>query len=333
MNSFRKVLLFAMLLVGLAWSASAQLLFIHNSPDTLLANVTVQVGGTSPVNVTFSQSTLLGVGTGEQEIIVRNTSNNSIILQESYDFSTTGLHHAYFTGLSGTDGYLENPSGAPVGLKLSITPLSALPQPSTEQVRVIFVHGSTDLPDVKIGTFPGQVIVDDLKHGNFEVALLPAADNNLNILSPDSVLLLGTYRLPLVGRNSQTVVVLLSGFLSPVNNGNGARFTTRLLVPGINTSQALSNVTRTQENIFSELRLFPNPNQGTFEVRWTVDSAIDYSAVVRDISGREVYRRAGQWAAQGLNTLKMELSNTPAGMYLLTLENSGQMQTVPFFVK
>ena len=80
-----------------------------------------------------------------------------------------------------------------------------------------------------------------------------------------------------------------------------------------------------QENIFKDFTLFPNPNNGNFNIRFSTVSNNNINITVNDISGRQVYQKTYQ--NTGVFDQNINLDYLQAGIYLVTI-GDGTAKTV-----
>jgi hypothetical protein len=73
----------------------------------------------------------------------------------------------------------------------------------------------------------------------------------------------------------------------------------------------------TQSVMGSDMKLYPNPNHGSFELVYQSVFSGEAQVVVYDITGRDVYRQAWN-VVEGENTLSLQL-NLPSGIYIVEL--------------
>lgn len=73
----------------------------------------------------------------------------------------------------------------------------------------------------------------------------------------------------------------------------------------------------------STISLYPNANQGQFEVNYTSSSSTAYHLRILTISGHEVYNVSGV-SGNGVNRLSVSLKDVPNGMYFIELTNGNK---------
>jgi len=65
----------------------------------------------------------------------------------------------------------------------------------------------------------------------------------------------------------------------------------------------------------SEIKIFPNPNNGAFPIVLPTGQEADWNLEIFDLSGRS------RWQAKAFTT-NVQVSNLPAGFYILVCRNS-----------
>lgn len=77
--------------------------------------------------------------------------------------------------------------------------------------------------------------------------------------------------------------------------------------------------------------LYPNPNNGSFSVRFNSDSTDDVAIAVHDIRGRQVYNN--QYKNTGVFTTDVNLQRIQAGMYLVTVTNGNRKEVKKIIIE
>jgi hypothetical protein len=84
--------------------------------------------------------------------------------------------------------------------------------------------------------------------------------------------------------------------------------------------------TAESEPISSRMTIYPNPGQGIFQISIDLATADAARLMLFDVSGRMI-RQFGYEGLIGLNTLSLDLSGLPEGMYLLRIEQANSINT------
>jgi subtilisin-like proprotein convertase family protein len=80
-----------------------------------------------------------------------------------------------------------------------------------------------------------------------------------------------------------------------------------------------------------DFALYPNPNNGSFNVQFTPTSDDVVKISVHDIRGRQIFAQSYQ--ANGMFNEALQINNAQAGMYLVTVENGGGKQVKKIIIK
>ncbi|WP_179333908.1 zinc-dependent metalloprotease [Winogradskyella costae] len=85
-----------------------------------------------------------------------------------------------------------------------------------------------------------------------------------------------------------------------------------------------------QDNELDQLSIYPNPNNGTFNIQFNPRSGEDVSVAVYDIRGRSIYAKNFQNGGRFEETI--QLNNAQSGVYLLTIVDGAQKVTKKIIV-
>lgn len=77
--------------------------------------------------------------------------------------------------------------------------------------------------------------------------------------------------------------------------------------------------------------LYPNPNNGNFNIQFTSTSGNEIKVNVHDIRGREIYSKS--YTNNGLFNENLQLSNVQSGVYLVTVEDGSIKETKKIVVQ
>lgn len=166
----------------------------------------------------------------------------------------------------------------------------------------------------------------------------PCGDNdNMNVTIDDSgsAVVCGT------GNPSLSGVVVSSQPLSTFNGLNSAGTWTLTVIDGysgdggtlnswslnICSTQPLSTIS----NQISDLVVYPNPNNGNFNIQFTSNSGNEIKVNVHDVRGREIF--AQSYANNGLFNESLQLSNVQSGVYLVTVQDGARKEVKKIVVQ
>lgn len=327
-------LIFSAILTSLLFfsTLNAQVVVFHQSADTLLSNIKISLAQPDKLNVEFRSSITYPAQNIENGTLNVYNSADSLVFSTTISTEAEKLYHVYITGLSTTESYSANPNGANVELAATVLCISDLPVIADDETRVVFLHAASDFPTVKVSQFPGIELIPSFAYGETVVMNLKAENNNINFVSPDSTLLLATYFLPLGEKNGQTVVVSLSGFISPISNRNGKVFSPFIYVQGLE-GFALSNVTPVVSNKLNinDLKVFPNPSRGLLNMSFQSSSTLDVRLSVTNTTGQLVFETTEKMSSVGQKSLQVNLDKLQNGHYFYRL-SQGEYSSAGSFV-
>ncbi|WP_313804729.1 reprolysin-like metallopeptidase [Flavobacterium sp.] len=87
----------------------------------------------------------------------------------------------------------------------------------------------------------------------------------------------------------------------------------------------------TTNNNLSNFVIYPNPNNGTFNVRFTPDASNETEIVVFDISGRKIYQK--NYAKAAFFEEPIQLQSAQSGVYLVTVKNGAKQATQKIVIR
>ncbi|RZJ71772.1 reprolysin-like metallopeptidase [Flavobacterium sp.] len=81
----------------------------------------------------------------------------------------------------------------------------------------------------------------------------------------------------------------------------------------------------------SDFAIYPNPNNGTFNIRFTPNASSDIQIDVHDIRGRQILKK--NYQNNGLFDENLQLDGASAGIYLVTVQNGSAKETRKIVVR
>lgn len=79
------------------------------------------------------------------------------------------------------------------------------------------------------------------------------------------------------------------------------------------------------ENDIQDFAIYPNPNNGNFNIRFTPNGSSDIEVNVHDIRGRQIFRK--KYQNNGLFEENLQLDGASSGIYLVTVQNGNAKVT------
>lgn len=86
------------------------------------------------------------------------------------------------------------------------------------------------------------------------------------------------------------------------------------------TTQPLSINT----NQINDLVLYPNPNNGSFNIQFSSNSGNDIKVNIHDVRGREIFNKS--YNNNGLFNENLQLNNVQSGIYLVTVQDGARKE-------
>ena len=337
----KNIYLLCGLLFSCIWSKAqnTQIQFINNSADSVMQSVKVFAdANVMKDSLDFQTATSFLSIDGDTTYTIKFQSKRdtakSISLTQA--FQAGKKYVLILNGVTNDTAYLTNPDGVSTQLRILSIEQSALGTPTANEVLCVFVHGSTDAPtfDVyAVDTLNTLLIDNDSLHqvapttfeNNFIKFKLKTADGNFNI---------STYMFDLSVLGGQTTTLLISGFLAPGSNSNGANFTV-FIVDSLGNFITATNVStiHQQEDIFQQVKLFPNPASDFIQVNYTLNENSDVRYQIISVAGNIVQQGELHQTTKGINESRIAFSNLNSGMYLLRLQTETGQIAQPFIVK
>lgn len=306
--------------------STARAQVIHNCADAAAATVDVWLNDALLLDDfdfrTASPFVDAPAGTPFDITIAAPTSTDTTnpVWRNSYTLTGGEKYILVADGIVSATGYTPAPA-----FDLSVYQ-GALEQSVTGgNVSVLVHHGSTDAPmvDVEETGVPAGVIVDDISYPEFDGYLdlgtlnytlaINASSNNQTVVS---------YEAPLSSLNlaDNAITVVASGFLDPTANSNGEGFGLWVALTAGGALVPLSVITKIEDQLIgAEISLFPNPTTDLLNVNFSGLKAGQSILTVTDLNGRQIAQQ-NFGTQSGTSELQMDLSNVPAGLYMINLQ-------------
>ena len=94
---------------------------------------------------------------------------------------------------------------------------------------------------------------------------------------------------------------------------------------------ALVPVLSSESYDISDLVLYPNPNNGNFNIQFNSNSGNEISVEVHDMRGRSIYNKS--YTNNGLFNESLQLNNAQAGVYLVTVQDGSKKEVKKIVVQ
>ena len=77
--------------------------------------------------------------------------------------------------------------------------------------------------------------------------------------------------------------------------------------------------------------IYPNPNNGNFNIQFNSNSGNEISVEVHDMRGRSIYNKS--YTNNGLFNESLQLNNAQAGVYLVTVQDGSKKEVKKIVVQ
>ncbi|MEM7038754.1 MAG: DUF4397 domain-containing protein [Bacteroidota bacterium] len=314
----------------------ARLQVIHNCAATDAATVDVWLNaGPSPLLDDFdfrTSSAFIDAPAGEffdvSIALPSSTDTTAALFRQSFILESA---KTYIVVASGTIGSGTYTPATPFSLEV----IADARETSTTSgnTDVIVWHGATDAPTVDVvETLVGAgTIVDDISYGEAQGYLdLPSTAYNLDIRDASGMTTVASYAADLSGLSDLAVTVLASGFLAPADNNNAAAFGLWVSLPTGGPLVELSVITEVPEPTTGlEAIAYPNPASDLLNFAITAEKGGALTYTVRDLAGRAL-RNGETLLTTGANDFRIDVTDLPAGMYMVELLQDDRAKAFSF---
>ena len=81
----------------------------------------------------------------------------------------------------------------------------------------------------------------------------------------------------------------------------------------------------------NDLVLYPNPNNGNFNIQFTSTTGNEIKVNVHDLRGRAIFNKS--YTNNGLFNESLELSNVQSGIYMVTIEDGANKEVKKIIIE
>jgi len=258
-------------------------------------------------------------------------NSEALLLVEDVVLEPGETYQIIIHGISSPFGYDPGPDLVPIDL-LIIEGFEET-NPNSNNTSVSVIHGSTDAPNVDIDRlFESETeFVSNIAYNEVQGYVdLPTGNYSFGVTEAGQEEIIDTYFGPLesLDLGGSAISIFASGFLNPDDNNNGPAFGLWASVPEGGELIPLQIVTSTkEEEVLSDLTLFPNPSNGQINVRYELRNSAEVRIDIFDISGRLIAGNSYGQRSQGLNNETFDLGSVSSGMYFINVSIDDQRYT------
>jgi hypothetical protein len=306
--------------------ASARAQIIHNSSDPSAEVVDVYLNGDLLLDdFAFRTATPFIDAPANTPITIDIAPGTSADVSESlFTVSPTlAADETYIVVASGVlDPTLFDDSVNAIAFSLEV--FEGAREAAAGNTDLLVYHGSPDAPAVDVvNQDGGGILVDDISYPQFQGYLeLATLDYLLDVELADNSSVVASYLAPLqtLGLSDLAITVLASGFLNPTNNQNGAEFGLWVALPSGGDLVELPLQTLSNESFNSfDFTYYPNPVNDILSI-----------STASTVDNIKVYNMLGQMVvetAPKVSNPQVDMNELQSGVYLVTLEVEGSLQT------
>ena len=249
--------------------------------------------------------------------------SEALLLLEDVILEPGESYQIVIHGISSDFGYSPGSDLAP--LQFFILEGFEEVNPNQNNTSVSVIHGSTDAPNVDVDELFEfeSAVADNIAYNELQGYVnLPTGNYSLGVTLAGEDDIIEAYFAPLedLDLGGTAISIFASGFLNPDVNNNGPAFGLWASIPEGGELIPLQIVSSTdQENLLSELSLYPNPANDQIQIQYDLKASSHVQLRVFDISGRVVAGRTYGQRSQGMNREVLDVSELSSGMYFVNI--------------
>ena len=319
---------------------TARVQVVHNAADPAAEMVDIYLDGSLLLNdFTFRTATpyvdfpagrtaTIGVAPGN------STSSADIIASFPVNLDINDTVLVVANGVLNPASFASNPDNENIAFTLWVD-TDAREAGTTGEVNLKAVHGSTDAPTVDIIARNVATLVNDATYGDITAYIPVPASNYIIDITPGSnnSTIVASFTADLTALAGQNATVLASGFLDPSMNQNGEAFTL-IAVLADGTVVELGNITGIDQDLFNgEVKAFYNASSEAFMINITSDKSTIANISLLNIIGKLLNIKENNPIVKGNNKFSIPAEGLAKGVYLIRIENEGNLVTKKLIVK
>lgn len=331
--------IFCLLGLVTANAQTTQVQFINNSADSAMSMVKVLMNNDlKKDSLSYRKATpfITTAGDSTYTITFESKRNAAKTVSLTQTLQAGKKYVLVLNGVTNDTAYERNPDSISTQLTIVLIDQSTLGTPSSDEVTLAFVSGSTDAPAYDLyanDTLNTLLADDDSLH---QVSPVTVADTmvKLRLKTADGSFNISTFLFSLTNLGGQITTALTSGFLSPGSNSNGTNFNVYVVDSLGNVLNAQNvSVIRNASSLVEQMQVFPNPAADYIQLSYKLAQASTVNYRIFNIKGEMMQGESLGVAAKGNNEIRIALQDFPAGMYFLNLQSELSGKTLGFIVK
>jgi hypothetical protein len=262
-----------------------------------------------------------------------STSVSQAFWRDSFFFPRDTFFIATASGLLSQTGYATNPGGISTAFDVLIKSPAEFDAASPSDFDFFMINGITDAPPLNLVPSGGPYLLTDVPYADqTNYVSLPSEFYTLYLQDTLGNTLVNGFA-NFLAFQSQSAVLLASGFLHPDSNNNGpalglfmvpttgGQFIPLFPVTGINKVDEKDN-----------LNIFPNPANNQLHVLFTLSQSETVSLQITDINGQVIQQVLNQEHLSETQNITVDVSKLTEGVYFSRLITSEGISNSKFVV-
>ena len=315
----------------------AQVQIIHNAADPGAAEVDIYLGETKIAdNFAFrTASEFLSVPAGEEVVIgvAGPDSESSEDALATFPVTLEATRYVVVAnGVLNPDDFAANPDMRAPSIAFNLYPIANVRPRSMnpDEVDFIIFHGSTDAVSVDVTANGSVALTSDLYYGETsDYVNVPPASYTVNV-APAGGMPIANFTADLTALGNEALVIVASGFLSPMDNQNGPAFGLYAATAAGGALVELPPTTASVEESALALPTYtiaPNPASDIATITYELPVEAQVNISITDASGNqyETLNLGNQTA--GSHVYTFNTNEIAQGMVFVTI-SAGQYRDV-----
>jgi hypothetical protein len=323
---------------------TAPVQIIHNAADPAASEVDIYLNGALALdNFAFRTATPYLELPANQDVSIAvagaaSTSVDDALATFTANFKAGSGYTVIANGVLDPSAFAANPDGASTAFNLWVRE-GALANSTTTSSDISFigVHGSTDAPTVDVIARDVATLLDNVSYGAVSnYVTVPAGSYILDIALGDAPeVVVVSYSADLSTLGGGSAVVFASGFLDPSAGPEGSEAFGLYYTLADGTTGAFPVYTMLTEGegaarfANTTANVFPNPASDVLNI--TFDAAFNGIITLVSTDGRTVANES--FATDFAGAFQMNISDLPAGLYMLNMNNGSEINTIPVSIR
>lgn len=302
--------------------------FVHNSSDPSVAIVDIYFSDTLAID-DFEYRNATKYFTLPSDVPVKisiapsaSTSSAEAIFNANYTFGLKTKNIMMASGLVEA-GFAANPQGRATDFQFLNFPAAKTTSTDPDKVELVWFNGVTDAHVLDLALPTNEVIFNNLGYGNAAAYVLrDPSISTVWVQNYFNQTTFGAFSTDFSVLTGDAVFLLLSGFMDPVANKNGASLALLGIMPdgsviSFNEEDVVVTSMQKSQEENAGLKIYPMPSQGIVNIKLT-DIQVEGSIEVLNLQGMSM-KKINRADYNSVNELTLDLSELTPGNYFIKL--------------